>query len=150
MLSQRLRSKIATHCVWWCAAWVLMAALQPFMAVHFRRDGWEDEPAFRFHTAGESAQFEPDDRADHSGDIEATVFVPASASIDVPHAFQSGLDGLMALVLLSLPLLIALAALAVPAQPLLAQRIPRARGPPPDNIPFWRLQPPKNAPPLTT
>jgi hypothetical protein len=39
---------IAREIGWWGLVGVLLAALQPFIAIHFREDGWEDEPAFAF------------------------------------------------------------------------------------------------------
>ncbi len=148
MLSKRIRQQIATHCLWWCAAWVLLAALQPFIAVHFRQDGWEDEPGFRIRTAGTVAQFEPDDRADHGQDLEATVFVPTSAAIDLPDALQSGLDGLMSMVFLALPLVVVLAWLVVRVVDVAPRRPERNSGPPPARL-CWRTFPPPTAPPLT-
>lgn len=149
MPSARLRRLVIRHCMWWCLCGLLLTALQPFIATHFRRDGWEDEPGFRIRTPGSSTHFEQDNRTDRARDLETTLFVPTAASIDVPHAFHQGIDVLMALVLLLLPLTIGLVRLL----PFLAQRLPEpvpyTSGAPPPTFP-WRRLPPETAPPLTT
>ena len=149
MRSARVHHLVAMHPAFWCLAWVLFAALQPFLAVHFCQDGWEDEPGFRIRNVSASAQFEPDDRADHSNELETTVFVPAAANIDHPDTFQHGLDGLMALVFLLLPLTVALCLFAVPGgKDVRVDRPPPSGASPPVTI--WLRQPPKTAPPLAT
>ena len=149
MRSARVHHLVATHPAFWCLAWVLFAALQPFLAVHFCQDGWEDEPGLRIRNVSASAQFEPDDRADHPNELETTVFVPAAAAIDHPDTFQHGLDGLMALVFMLLPLTVALYLFAVPRDKDVRVDRPSPSGAsPPATI--WLRQPPKTAPPLTT
>ncbi|MDB5847385.1 MAG: hypothetical protein JWP29_1137, partial [Rhodoferax sp.] len=88
--SARSSRGIARRCVWWCAAWILLSALQPFIAVHFRGTGWEDEPGVHVRSSGESARFEYDDDDDaqdagvHPAVMETTVFVPLG--VDDPGA----------------------------------------------------------------
>ncbi|MFH0131825.1 hypothetical protein ACGLHS_16585 [Variovorax sp. VaC1] len=119
------------------------------MAVHFREDGWEDEPGFRIRAVSAVAQFEPDERPDHATSHETTMFVPSGAGIDLPNVFQHGLDGLMALVLALLPLLVALRTLAIPAPRELRDRLRAVIRAPPRTRP-WRRRPPKTAPPPKT
>ncbi|MGJ7581636.1 hypothetical protein ACSFA3_15745 [Variovorax sp. RHLX14] len=133
---------------WWCMGGVLLTMCQPFLAAHFRVDGWEDEPGFRIR-AGDLVRFEADDRQDHPDDRETTLFVSPSASVDLPDAFQNGIDGLMALVLLILPLSILLPGLVPPAVRERPDFVPTRGGAPPPVAPWQRL-PPQTAPPLTT
>jgi hypothetical protein len=143
------RRLVAAHCLWWSACGILLGALQPFIATHFCQDGWEDEPAFRIRSVSASAQFEPDDRPEYPTWIETTIFVPSAASIDLPHTLQQGLDGLLALVFLALPLTIALARLpCCLLWRLVPQRVPHASGAPPPTA-LWLTQPPPTAPPLS-
>ncbi|WP_234383080.1 MULTISPECIES: hypothetical protein [unclassified Variovorax] len=134
---------------WWLLFAMMLVALQPFIAIHFRDDGWEDEPGFRIRAVSATVQFEPDERPGHVARPETTVFVPSGASIDQPGAFQDGLAGLMALVLALLPLIVRL-----PVPRPLSSRGPsgrphaRCRAPPPTAI--WRRLPPKTAPPAST
>lgn len=144
-----MRRLIEPHAGWWCVLGVLLTALQPFMAVHFREDGWEDEPGFRIRAVSAVAQFEPDERPDHASSHETTVFVPSGAGIDLPNVFQHGLDGLMALVLALLPLLVALRTLAIPAPRELRERLRAIIRAPPRTRP-WRRRPPETAPPPKT
>jgi hypothetical protein len=109
--NQELRCDPATR---WCWAGVALVLLLPFIAVHYRCDGLEDEPMLRLHVASEAVQFEADDRADHPADHETTVFAQTPASIDQPDAFGLGLDMLLSLVLAMLPLVLAMARLIVP------------------------------------
>lgn len=144
---QRFRRRLAAHCLWWCLFGVLLMALQPFIATHFRQDGWEDEPGFRIRSASAPVQFEPDERADHAGTPETTLFVPAAASTDLPSALQHGIDGLLALVWALLPLTIALTVHGVQASTRARpERVPNTSGAPPLTAP-WFSQPPKTAPP---
>lgn len=131
---------------WWLAFVVL--ALQPFLFTHFQTDGWEDEPGFRVRNAEAMALFSPDDRADHPYDLETTLYAPAAAQLDEPEAFQQGLDALMALVRLLLPLTVLLVRFFVPPARVPSERVPFSSGAPPPTAP-WRIQPPKTAPPLT-
>jgi hypothetical protein len=135
--------------VGWCLAGVLLALLQPFLFSHFRQDGWEDEGKFGVRDVSAVAQFEPDERSDHPNELETTLYVPAAAHIDAPEAFQQGLDVLMALVWLTLPLTVALMRLWVPPDRVSRERVPHTSGAPPSAVP-WRSQPPKTAPPLST
>jgi len=145
----RLRRIIAGHLAWACIASVLLLACQPFLAVHFRHDGWEDEPALRIRSVGELAQFEPDLRGGHHNELEVTLFAPTAASIDLPDALARGLDRLLALVLLGLSLTIVLLPFAVPVERPLPQRVPASSRAPPSARAWLRL-PPQTAPPLTT
>ncbi|CAN5534049.1 hypothetical protein BH10PSE18_BH10PSE18_17300 [soil metagenome] len=147
MVPARLRERIASSLIGWCVCGFLLAALQPFIATHFRQDGWEDEPGFRIRSVSATAEFEPDERSEHANWHETTLFVPASASIDLPDALQHGLDRLLALVLVALPLTVLLAALVPRAtQPLRIRRIPNPSGAPPPTA-CWLRQPPSQAPP---
>lgn len=143
----RQRRLIATHFASWCFAALLLCALQPFLFTHFQCDGWEDEPGFRVRNMESMALFTPDDREGHSRDLETTLYVPASAHIDVPDALQRGLDVLMALVLLLVPLTVALSTIPMPRGLVVHHgRIPFPSGAPPPTRP-WRSRPPKTAPP---
>lgn len=152
----RMRSAIARHrsvvrrlAAWWCLGGMLLMLCQPFLAAHFRVDGWEDEPGFRIR-ANDMVRFEADDREDHPGDRETTLFVSPSASVDLPDAFRHGIDGLMAMVALLLPLSIVLPGLVQPAvRDQLPVRVPTRGGAPPPEAPWQRL-PPQTAPPPTT
>lgn len=126
----------------------MLSVLQPFLFIHFQRDGWEDEPGFRVRNVEAMALFSPDVRAEHSLDLETTLYAPAGAHIDVPDTFTHGLDALMALVLLLLPLTVALGRILVPSDSIVHERILFTSGAPPPKAP-WRRQPPETAPPLT-
>lgn len=145
-----IRRVVATRCLWWCVAGVLLTALQPFLFTHFRQDGWEDEPGFRVRNAETMAIFSPDDREAHRKELETTLYVPAGAPIDMPEALDQGLDGLMALVGLMLPLAVALAWPACPPVEHIAQKPVQHTGGAPPPTPLWRTQPPPTAPPRTT
>ncbi len=150
MLIRRLRHLVRhladLQVAWCCIAFVLLAALQPFIAVHFREDGWEDEPGFRIRAASATVQFEPDERPDHASSRETTLFVPSSAGTDLPDSLRHGLERLMAIVLAMLPLVVALH-----GSPVRAPCAPRGRtravirAPPPTSP--WRCSPPRTAPP---
>jgi len=144
----RLRRLAATHCLWWCFAGVVLSMLQPFLFTHFRQDGWEDEPGFRVRNVEAMALFSPDDRADHRKELETTLYVPAGAHVDTPDAFQHGIEALMALALLVLPLVVVLMRLLLPAARAMCERVPYTGGAPPATV-LWRTQPPPTAPPLT-
>lgn len=149
MVSDRLRRHISSSLIGWCVWGILLAALQPFIATHFRHDGWEDEPGFRIRSVSATAEFEPDDRNEHSHWHETTLFVPAAASIDLPDALQHGLDRLLALVLIALPLTVLLVVQRLRAtQPLRVRRVPNPSGAPPPTA-CWLQQPPSQAPPST-
>ncbi|MDM0057077.1 hypothetical protein [Variovorax fucosicus] len=147
MQSTWLRRFVTRHFAGWCLAALCLAALQPLLAVHFRVDGWEDEPGLRVRGA-DVTRFEPDERSGHADTPEVTLFVPSAATIDLPHALQHGLDLLMALVGLLLPLLVALRRLGVPWQPPLPAALIRRSRAPPLAAP-WRRRPPTLAPPLS-
>ncbi|CAN5825184.1 hypothetical protein BH11PSE13_BH11PSE13_28440 [soil metagenome] len=127
---------------------MLLSALQPFLFTHFRQDGWEDEPGFRVRNVSAMAQFVPDERHDHRLELETTLYVPAGAHLDTPNAFGHGLDLLMALVALLVPLAIALMRVLSPPERTSRERIPHTSGAPPPTA-LWRTQPPPTAPPLT-
>ncbi|MGJ7556915.1 hypothetical protein ACSFBX_18660 [Variovorax sp. RB2P76] len=148
MIITRIRRSAATHCLWWCFAGVMLSVLQPFLFTHFRQDGWEDEPGFRVRNVESMALFSPDDREDHKKELETTLYVPASAHVDTPNAFQHGIETLIALALLVLPLVVALMRLLVPALQVAFERVPYSGGAPPPTA-LWRTQPPSTAPPLT-
>lgn len=147
MLLARVRRFAATHHKAWCVLGMLLVLLQPFIAVHFRCDGLEDEPMLRVRSLSDTAQFEADDRADHPSDRETTVFAQAPASIDHPDAFDFALGGLLAMVLAMLPLVLAVARLAVPIVRAAPERVPPQGGAPPPAAP-WRRLPPTAAPPF--
>ena len=147
MLLARVRRLAQAHHRLWCVAGLLLVLLQPFIAVHFRCDGLEDEPMLRVRGAGETSQFEADDRADHPADRETTVFSQAPASIDHPDAFGFALDTLLAMVLALLPLVLAVARLHEPAVRRPPEPVPPHGGAPPPAEP-WRRLPPAAAPPL--
>ncbi len=149
MVSARLRQRVTSSLIGWCVWGILLVALQPFIATHFRHDGWEDEPGFRIRSVSATAEFEPDDRSDHANWRETTLFVPAGAGIDLPDALRHGIDRLLALVLVALPLTVVLAVLAPRiTQPLRIRRIPNPSGAPPPTA-CWLQQPPSQAPPST-
>lgn len=125
----------------------VLCALHPFLFTHFQRDGWEDEPGFRVRNSGAMALFSDDDRPDHALDLETTLFAPAAAHLEQPDAFQHGLDALMALVLLLLPLTVALIRILVPEECAPCQQVSFTSGAPPPAMP-WHRQPPQTAPPL--
>jgi hypothetical protein len=146
MLLARVRRFAASHHTLWCVLGMLLILLQPFIAVHFRCDGLEDEPMLRVRSLSDTVQFEADDRADHPADHETTVFAQAPASIDHPDAFDFALRGLLAMVLAMLPLVLAVARLAVPIVREAPERVPFLGGAPPPSAP-WRRLPPTAAPP---
>lgn len=148
-LRRVVRHLVDLQVAWWCIAFVLLAALQPFIAVHFREDGWEDEPGLRIRAASATVQFEPDERPEHASSRETTLFVPSSAGTDLPDILRHGLERLMAMVLAMLPLVVALRNF-----PRLATCAPLGRGraairAPPLSSP-WRRSPPRTAPPQAT
>ncbi|SDE59339.1 hypothetical protein SAMN05444679_125130 [Variovorax sp. CF079] len=149
MPTTRLRHFIATRCVGWCFLAVLLAAIQPFIAVHFRHDGWEDEPGFRIRSASASTQFEPDNRPDHPTDRETTLFVSSAANIDLPDALQHGINHLRARLLLLLPLTVAAVLVVEPAQRLVPEPVPNVSGAPPPTT-LWLRRLPETAPPLAS
>ena len=149
MVPAHLRERIMSSLIGWCVCGFLLAALQPFIATHFRHDGWEDEPGFRIRSVSATAEFEPDERSEHANWHETTLFVPTSANIDAPDALQHGIDRLLARVLVALPLTVLLGVM-VPrvTQPLRIRRIPNPSGaPPPASTACWLQQPPSQAPP---
>jgi hypothetical protein len=145
----RIHRFVIRHCMGWCLAGVLLSVLQPFLFNHFRQDGWEDEPGFRLRGESTSAVFEPDSRATHGDEFETTLYAPLSAQIDHPDAFGDGLDTLLALVLLLMPLSVVRRQACIPCHRPPADRVAFPGGAPPSAHP-WRRQPPRNAPPLTT
>lgn len=152
MLLARVRQLAEAHHKMWCVLGMLLILLQPFIAVHFRCDGLEDEPMLRVRSLSDTVQFEADDRADHPNDHETTVFAQAPASIDHPDAFSAALGGLLALVLAMLPLVLSMGRLAVPIVREALERVPPHGGAPPAASPTaapWRRLPPAAAPPLS-
>jgi hypothetical protein len=147
MLLARVRRFAEAHHKAWCVAGMLLILLQPFIAVHFRCDGLEDEPMLRVRSLSDTTQFEADDRADHPNDHETTVFAQAPASIDHPDALMSALNGFMAMVFALLPLTLAAARLATPVERDAPERVPPAGGAPPPPTRPWRRLPPTAAPP---
>lgn len=146
MLLARVRHFAEAHHRLWCVAGILLILLQPFIAVHFRCDGLEDEPMLRVRSISDTTQFEADDRADHPSDHETTVFAQAPASIDHPDSFDFALGTFMAMVLAMLPLAVAVARLATPIVREAPERVPPHGGAPPLAEP-WRRLPPTAAPP---
>ena len=147
MLLARVRHFAEAHHRWWCVAGIVLILLQPFIAIHFRCDGLEDEPMLRVRSAGDTTQFEADDRADHPTDRETTLFAQTPASIDLPDALVAGLTGLMAMVLLSLPLTVAMGRLTNRVEREVPEPVPPRSGSPPPPTP-WRRLPPTTAPPF--
>lgn len=147
MSNTRLRRLLSTRCLaWWIGA-LLLSALQPFIAVHFRSDGWEDEPGVRIRPMSQTTQFEQDDRAGHSNDQETTLYVPQGAGMGATHAIGDALGAFLALLALALPLAVLPAARApLGAAPSRRAR-PRARGGAPPGTAPWRSRPPALAPP---
>lgn len=145
MLTVRLRRLLSAQCLaWWVGAF-LLAAIQPFTAVHFGQDGWEDEAGTWIRSASETTQFE---RAEHPGDPEdheVTLFAALSAQTDSGHAFGDGLAALAAMLALMLPLIVLVAPLVQAATDAPLARSP-ARGGAPPPAP-WRRCPPAIAPP---
>jgi hypothetical protein len=146
MSTARLRRLLSTQCLaWWIGA-LLLSALQPFIAVHFRSDGWEDEPGFRIRPMSQTTQFEQDVRLDHAREHETTLFVSLGAGMQSSQGFADVLGVFVALLALVL-------AFAVPriapglrlAMPPRHRPCPRG-GPPPPSAP-WRARPPALAPP---
>lgn len=150
MHSTRLRHAIAIHCLWWCLAGIVLTILQPFIFTHFRQDGWEDEPGFRVRNVEARALFVSDEREDHLHETETTLYVPTAAHLDVPDAFEQGLDRLMALVHMLLPFAVAVMLFIVPAWRAAIEHVSYMSGAPPPPASPWHTQPPKAAPPLTT
>jgi hypothetical protein len=126
---------------------ILLSVLQPFLFNHFRQDGWDDEPGFRVRNVEAVALFWPDDRNDHKQELETTLYAPAGAHLDMPDALQHGLDALLAMVLLLVPLTVALPLLLESAERVLSALVPFTSGAPPPAA-IWRHQPPKTAPPF--
>ncbi|MBT2326994.1 hypothetical protein J7E62_32390 [Variovorax paradoxus] len=150
MLAQ-IRHLVASQHVWWCVIGTLLATLQPFISAHFCQDGLEDEGDFQVRSMSISVEFYPDERAERAPDLETTLFLPSAAGIDRPGALQHGLDALMALVLLLLPLTVALMRLVKTFASVDPQAVPHTSGaPPPLPTAPWRRLPPETAPPLTT
>ena len=149
MLLARIRQFTGTHHKAWCVAGILLILLQPFIAVHFRCDGLEDEPMLRVRDASETTQFEADDRADHPTDRETTLFAQTSASIDLPNALSFALDSLLAMVFALLPLAVVLVRLTASVERAAPERVPHHSGAPPPADP-WRRLPPTTAPPSGT
>jgi hypothetical protein len=131
-------------------AGIMLMAMQPFIAAHFCSDGMEDEPELQIRGGNESSRSEPDDRGDHPHEWETTVFVAASANIDLPDVFQHGIDAFLALVLLIAALVVARFQLAVRVERTTPEQVPHPpRAPPPRAAP-WLAHPPGTAPPSTT
>jgi hypothetical protein len=149
MLTLRIRRLIAKHCMGWCVLGIALAVLQPFIGAHFCQDGMENEGEFFVRSPSAVTFFEPDLRAGHRADRETTLFTASAASIDVPHALQHGIDGLMALVLVLLPLTVALLRRVQRVRSAPVQSVPTNSGAPPAAAP-WRRQPPETAPPFAT
>jgi len=134
--------------VWWCLSSLLLTALQPFLFTHFRQYGWEDEPGFRIRTVEARALFSQDERDNHRHELETALFVPAGAHLDAPDALRHGLDTLLGLVFLLLPLTVGLALFAPPVGRIAPTRVPFTGGAPPCTP--WRSHPPETAPPAST
>lgn len=143
----RIRGLVARQCTWWCIVGLLLVAAQPLIGAHFSRDGLEDEGEIHVHSAAMSVELEADDDG-LPGDVEITVYVPSAASIDLPQAFQQGIDHLLTLVLLLLPLLVLIAPFLSAFRSAARHRPLNNSGasPPPPTAPWHRL-PPETAPP---
>lgn len=143
----RIRRLVARQCTWWCIVGLLLVAAQPLIGAHSSRDGLEDEGEIHVHSAAMSVELEADDDG-LPGDVETTVYVPHAASIDLPQAFQQGIDHLLTLVLLLLPLLVSAASMPSAFRSAGRRRPLNTSGasPPPPTAPRHRL-PPETAPP---
>lgn len=128
---------------------MLLAAIQPFIAVHFRHDGWEDEPGFSIRSASASTQAEPDTRPNHPTDRETTLFVSSAANIDLPDALQHGINNLRARLLPLLPLMVATVPVVKPVQRLVPEPVRNASGARPPTT-LWLRRPPETAPPIAS
>ena len=150
MLALRLHRLIVVNCAWWCFVGIMLVTMQPFIAAHFCHDGLEDEPELQIRIGNEVGRIEPEERAEHPGERETTVFVAPSASIDLPNVFQDGIDAFVALVLLIAPLTVARFQPSVRVDRTVPEQVPRfARAPPPPATP-WLRHPPETAPPSTS
>jgi hypothetical protein len=131
MFKAGLHRLVIQHCIGWCLAGVLLSVLQPFLVNHFRQDGWEDKPGFRLRGEGRRVVFELHQRVTHDDEFETTLCAPLGARLDRPGAFGDGLDLLLALVFLSLPLDVARRAASLPSLRALMKRVAFPGGAPP-------------------
>jgi hypothetical protein len=134
----------------WCLAAMMLVTVQPFIAAHFCRDGLENEPELHIRIGNEASRVEPDERPEHPNEWETTVFVPASASIDLPDALQQAIEAFAALVLLITPLALARVQLIARVVRPAPEKVPPHAGAPPSPATPWLGHPPETAPPSTT
>jgi len=146
MLTRRFFSSIARRWAWWCALLALLSALQPFLSVHFDEDGLVERQELGIRAFGQAAQFEPDEDAVTPSAVEVRLFVPSTASIDVPLAFLSGIAAFLSLIVLMTALRVPLAGLPASRHCVLLAKVPNTGGAPPPTLP-WRNRPPETAPP---
>jgi hypothetical protein len=145
----RIRQLVEGRSIGWCLVGMLLVAAQPLIGAHFCHDGLENEGEIHIRGAGPAVELEVDDDANGPAEgPEATFFLPSAASIDLPGALDQGIERLLALVLLLLPLV-------VPSVPCLSafrsadrQRAPVKGGAPPPCRAPWRGPPPETAPPF--
>ena len=135
---------------WWCLAAMVLVTMQPFIAADFCADGLEDEPELQIRSGNEASRIEADDRSGHTDEWETTMFVPVSASVDLPNVFQHGIDAFVALVLLIAPLTMALFRPVVRVDCAIPDKVPYLAGAPPPLAAPWLRHPPQAAPPSTT
>lgn len=150
MLVFRLRRLGVLNGAWWCLVGMVLVTIQPFIGAHFCHDGLEDEPELQIRGGYEASRIEPDERTGHPDDRETTMFVPASASIDLPDTFRQAIDVLGALVLLICPLTVARVAFAARAVHAVPGKVPQLAGAPPPTATPWLRLPPETAPPSST
>ncbi len=145
----RLRHLIARQCLWWCLAGVLLIVLQPFLCADSRQGRMDDEGELNVRSADASWAIEADDRSGPDSGVETTLFVPATAGIDTPHALKHGIDCLLALIFLLVPLTVASRRLVEAYDDVAPPPVPPRSGAPPPTPCRWHRLPPKTAPPLT-
>lgn len=145
----RLHHLIARQCLWWCVAGVLLVVLQPFLCADSGHGRMDDEGELNVRSADASWAIEADDRGGSGSGLETTLFVPATAGIDTPHALKHGIDCLLALIFLLVPLTVASRRSAEAYDDVAPPPVPPRSGAPPPTACRWHRLPPKTAPPLT-
>jgi len=144
----RIRHLVEARSIWWCLAGMLLVAAQPLIGTHFCHDGLENEGEIHIRGAGPAIELEVEDDANGPTEPEATFFLPSAASIDLPGALEQGIERLLALVLLLVPLVVPSAPCLSAFQNADRQRAPVKGGAPPPSAVPWRGPPPETAPPF--
>ncbi|MGJ7510596.1 hypothetical protein [Variovorax sp. GT1P44] len=147
MLTAHSLQRIIRLRAWWFALLVLLCSIQPFLSVHFDVDGIvpQEHVSVRFSDA--TAHFQPDEDADTPMALEVTLFVPTTASMDMPLTLLSGIAAFMSLILLATPLIVQVAQCVQALLDVPVPRVSPASGAPPLTA-IWRSRPPETAPPL--